>query len=59
MLDTIFITLALILFIWETLGKWLTIKYLDLDIPHHILSLEFSLEVIKSLKVNGACFFTT
>ena len=53
MLDTIFIILALILSI-ETLGKWLTIKYLDLDIPHDIPSLEFSLDVIKNLKATGA-----
>ena len=58
MLDTIFIILGLICS-WETLGKWLKIKYLDLDIPHNILSLEFSLNVIKTLKVIGACFFLT
>ena len=35
----------------------MTIKYLDLDIPQDIISLEFSLKVIKTLKVTGACFF--
>ena len=34
----------------------MTIEYLYLDKPNKILSLEFSLKAIKTLKVTGACF---